>query len=191
MSDRQKTSGQGGAGKGGFLVPALCNLLGILILLSVIGSCLPMAIPRLMGYEVYNVVSGSMEPAIPVGSAVYVALTEPQDVREGEVIAFRSGESVVIHRVSVNRIVEGEFVTKGDANAAEDMNTVPYGNLIGRVERHIPMIGQLMEIYANPVGKAYLICYTACGAMLNMLAGRLRDRAGEGAGKKRLESVAE
>ena len=26
------------------------------------------------------------------------------------------------------------------------------------------------------VGKVYLICFAACGAMLNMLAGRLRNR---------------
>lgn len=177
MSGKSKASGR--SSQGGNLVPALCNVLGILILLSVIASCLPMVIPQMMGYEVYNVVSGSMEPGIPVGSAVYVAQARPQDIRQGDIIAFRSGGSVITHRVVVNRIVEGEFVTKGDANAAEDMNTVEYSNLIGRVERHIPVIGELMGIYASSVGKAYLLCYAACGAMLNMLAGRLRDRRRE------------
>lgn len=179
MSSETKASGRGSAGKGGNLVPALCNLFGIAILLSVIASCLPMVVPRLMGYQVYNVVSGSMEPAIPVGSVIYVAAAAPEDIQERDVIAFRSGGSIVTHRVVVNRIVEGEFVTKGDANAAEDMNTVPYANLIGRVERHFPVIGQLMEIYTGTVGKVYLICYAACGAMLNMLASRLRDRRRE------------
>ena len=48
------------------LIPALCNIVGTFILLSVIITCLPATVPRLLGYEVYNVVSGSMQPEIPV-----------------------------------------------------------------------------------------------------------------------------
>ncbi len=59
--------------RGGKLIPALCNLLGTLILVLVIASCLPLTVPRLFGYEIYEVVSGSMEPEIPVGSVIYVA----------------------------------------------------------------------------------------------------------------------
>jgi len=170
--EAEKESGK----KGGKVIPALCNFFGVLILLAVILSCLPLTIPRYMGYEIYNVVSGSMEPEIPVGSVIYVAVTDPEDIQESDVIAFRSNGSVVTHRVVQNRLVEGEFVTKGDANAAEDMNTVPYINLIGRVEYHFPVIGQLMVLYTSNIGKAYVICFAACGAMLNMLAGRLRAR---------------
>lgn len=162
--------------RGGKLIPALCNLLGTLILILVIASCLPLTVPRLFGYEIYEVVSGSMEPEIPVGSVIYVAAAEPEDIVEDDVIAFRSGESIITHRVVTNRKLDGEFVTKGDANELEDMNSVPYANLIGRVEHHFPLVGRLMVIYAGTVGKAYVICFAACGAMLNMLAGRLRDR---------------
>lgn len=176
-------SGEGsrhpGRRRPGGLLPALCNAAGMLILAGVILSCLPLTVPRLLGYEIYHVVSGSMEPAIPVGSAVYVAGTAPEEIREGDVIAFMSGESVVTHRVVRNRVVEGEFVTKGDANAAGDMHPVEYEELIGRVEYHVPFIGQLMVLYTGTVGKIYAICFAACGAMLNMLAGRLRDRVSE------------
>ena len=162
--------------RGGKLIPALCNLLGTLIMILVIASCLPLTVPRLFGYEIYEVVSGSMEPEIPVGSVIYVAAAEPEDILEEDVIAFRSGETIITHRVVTNRKLDGEFVTKGDANELEDMNTVPYGNLIGRVEHHFPIVGRLMVVYTGTVGKAYVICFAACGAMLNMLAGRLRDR---------------
>lgn len=162
--------------RGGKLIPALCNLIGTLILILVIASCLPLTLPRLFGYEIYEVVSGSMEPEIPVGSVIYVAAAEPEDILEDDVIAFRSGESIITHRVVTNRRLDGEFVTKGDANELEDMNSVPYESLIGRVEHHFPLVGRLMVIYAGAVGKAYVICFAACGAMLNMLAGRLRDR---------------
>ena len=132
-----------------------------------------------MGYEIYHVISGSMEPQIPVGSVIYVAAAAPEDVLENDVIAFWSNDSVVTHRVMSNRMVEGEFVTKGDANEAEDINTVPYENLIGQVKYHIPILGDLMVILTGTVGKIYLLGFAACGVMLNMLASRLRDRGGD------------
>lgn len=162
--------------KGGKLIPALCNVAGTLILLSVIASCLPVTIPRFMGYEIYNVVSGSMEPEIPVGSVIYVEKIAPEEVQEQDVIAFWSNDSVIAHRVMKNKLVEGSFVTKGDANEQEDMNEVDYEALVGRVAYHYPMVGRLMVLYTSSMGKAYVVCFAACGAMFNMLAGRIRER---------------
>lgn len=157
-------------------VSFFCNLLGTLLLLLVIVSCIPLTLPRLMGYEVYEVVSGSMEPEISVGSVIYVKAVMPEDVREEDVIAFWSGSSVVTHRVVENRLEEREFVTKGDANAAEDLRAVPYTELIGRVIRHFPKVGRLMALYTSGIGKVFLILIAVCGSMLNMLAGHLRRR---------------
>ena len=162
-----------------FRLPAFCSLAGTVILLCVIGAFLPLTIPNLLGYQIYEVVSGSMEPEIPVGSLVYVEPAQPAEVREGEIIVFYSGGSAVTHRVVQNRLVEGEFVTKGDANQQEDLNTISYASLVGRVKYHIPFIGQLLVIYTSGVGKIYVVCYAACGVMFNMLAARLRDRARE------------
>ena len=158
------------------MLPSLCNLLGTLILLLVIVSCLPLTVPRLFGYEIYEIVSGSMEPEIPVGSVIYVKNVQPEDIEEEDVIAFWSGSSVIAHRVKQNKVVEGEFVTKGDANAAEDLKAVSYSELIGRIEYHFPVVGRLMAVYTSNVGKIYVILFAACGVMLNMLAGCLRDR---------------
>lgn len=158
------------------MLPGLCNLLGTLILLSVIVVCLPLALPRFAGYEVYEVVSGSMEPEIPVGSVVYVKYASPEDIGEEEVIAFWGGSSAIVHRVMQNKTAEREFITKGDANAAEDLQAVPYSSLIGRVEYHFPIVGRLMSLYATSVGKIYLFLIAACGVMLNMLAGFMRRR---------------
>ena len=165
--------------RGRKIAAALCNILGILILLSVIATFIPVTIPRLMGYQAYNIISGSMEPEIPVGSLVYVEPAQPAEVREGEIIVFYSGGSAVTHRVVQNRLVEGEFVTKGDANQQEDLTPISYASLVGRVKYHIPFIGQLLVIYTSGVGKIYVVCYAACGVMFNMLAARLRDRARE------------
>ena len=166
--------------KGRKVFPALCSMLGTLILLGVIAAFLPLTLPRLMGYEIYEVVSGSMEPEIPVGSAIYVKAAQPEEVEAGDVIAFSKGSSVVTHRVEENRYVEGEFVTKGDANKEEDMEPVAYGSLIGRVERHIPALGIVMTLRASNTGKLYAALLALCGVLFHMLAGVLRNREDDG-----------
>lgn len=165
--------------KGGNFLPALCNLFGTLILLSIIASCLPIIIPQFNDYQVYHVVSGSMTPEIPIGSIVYVKPTEPESVQHNDIIAFQSGDSVITHRVVTNHIVEGEFTTKGDANPVEDEKRVNYNELIGKVERYYPYLGELLVVYSTNVGKFYIVLFAACGAMLNILASRLRARYNE------------
>lgn len=165
--------------KGGKFLPTLCNLLGTLILLSIIASCLSIVVPQLLGYSVYHVVSGSMSPEIPVGSIVYVRTIPPEDVQTDDVIAFSSGESVITHRVVKNYIVEGEYTTKGDANPTEDKDRVDYDDLIGKVIRHYPHLGELLVVYSTDIGKIYVVLFAACGAMLNMLASRIRARRRE------------
>ena len=92
-------------GKGRKVFPGLCSVLGTLILIGVIAAFLPLTVPRLMGYEIYEVVSGSMEPEIPVGSVIYVKAVQPQEVEAGDVIAFHKDGSVITHRVEENRYV--------------------------------------------------------------------------------------
>ena len=162
--------------EGGKFLPALCNILGWLILLSVIVSFGAVTVPKLFGYGVYEIVSGSMEPAIPVGSLVFVQPTEPEDAAPGEIVAFLSGDSVVVHRVQKNQLVEGQLITKGDANEGEDINPVPYDAVLGRVRLHVPVAGSLMTACSSMLGKVYMIAFAACGVMLNMVAGRMRAR---------------
>ena len=173
-------SGDGGAQirkKAGLLiyVPALCSVIGTLMLLVVIAAALPLTVPNFMGYEIYNVVSGSMEPTIPVGSIIYVKEIDPSDIYSGDIIAFKSGDSVIMHRVTQNKVVEGTFTTKGDANNGEDMNDVPYEDLIGIVVKHIPIMGQLLILFGSTFGRICMICFAACGALLNILGSRFRD----------------
>lgn len=179
MTSKTLRSPQRPGKTGGKLFPALCSFLGTLILILVILTCLPLTVPRLLGYDIFSVVSGSMAPEIPVGSVVYVERVAPEDVKAGDVIAFWRDGSVVTHRVVENRFVVGEYITKGDANEAEDINPTQYADLVGRVKFHFPMLGQAMTLLASRVGKAYLLCLAACGVMFNILASRIRDRRRE------------
>lgn len=138
------------------LSAALC-ILGTLLLTALVAVCVPLTVPRFFGHHIYSVISGSMEPAIPTGSLVYIRTMKPEEILEGDVIAFygaRDQASIITHRVVENRVLMGEFITKGDANRTEDMNPVPYGNFIGKVVRSVPGAGKAAELLTSPAGKA-------------------------------------
>ena len=160
--DMESVIGSSGR-KGRKFFPALCSVFGTVILLGVIAAFFPLTVPRLMGYNIYEVVSGSMEP---------------ETVEAGDIIAFVQNGSVITHRVEENRYVEGEFVTKGDANSKEDMEPVKYGSLEGKVVYHFPVLGRIMTLVSGNVGKLYAALLVLCGVMFHMLAGVLRGRQG-------------
>ena len=158
------------------MASVICRLFGIIILIVVIGSLLPITLPHYMGYEIYNVISGSMEPDIPVGSIIFVKSVEPDTLEEGDVVAFMSGGSIVTHRIISNHLVEAYLTTKGDANEQEDRGEVPYANVIGKVVKHVPYLGQLMWVLSSNVGKMLMMILALCGALLNILASRLKGQ---------------
>ena len=160
--------------KKGSVAGVICTIFGVIILIAVIATCVPMVVPKIMGNEVYTVVSGSMEPEISVGSLVVVEPKEGQDMEEGDIVAYASGGSVVTHRIVENHIIDGEMITKGDANPAEDAEPISYDNIIGEVTIHIPVIGAYMEIFASFIGKLYLFGAALCGLLLIILGSRLR-----------------
>lgn len=153
---------------------------GILILLAMALFCLPLTVPRFFGYHIYSVVSGSMEPAIPTGSLVYIREAAPEEIAAGDVIAFygaAESASIITHRVVENRVVMGEFSTKGDANQTPDMNPVPYVRLIGKVERSIPEAGKIAAVFTSTRGKVMAGCAVLAAVLLQGAAALIESRA--------------
>lgn len=155
----------------------VCSVIGTLLLLVAILICIPLTLPRLAGYQIYHVISGSMEPAIPVESVVYVKDVAPADIQKKDVIAFHSvlgEEAIITHRVVSNNRVAGEIVTKGDANAKEDMEPVPYENVLGKVALTVPVLGKILATIATIQGKAAVGSVILLALLLHIAAGRLR-----------------
>ena len=175
MKTSAKSSKTDRSEKGGKFLPAFCSFWGTLIILLVICLALLLVLPRLFGYEIYNVVSGSMEPALPTGSAVFVQYEEPTKIEIGDIVAYMDGGEPVTHRVIENHMVEHELVTKGDANEVADFDPVPYRSLIGIVRYSFPVLGYYLMALTGVAGKAYLICFAGCGLLLNLIAAVLRD----------------
>lgn len=156
-----------------------CNALGIFLLIALVAVCLPLTLPKAFGYHIYTVVSGSMEPAIMTGSLVYIKEEAPEDMQQDDIIAFygtKDGVSIITHRVVENRVLMGEFITKGDANKTQDMNPVPYGNFIGRVERIIPSVGEIAQVLTSTAGKIAAACIIAASILLQFLASYLAKK---------------
>ena len=109
---------------------------------------------RLLGYRVFNVISGSMEPTYSVGDLIYVKQVNPYDIKEGTAITFVLNEDLV---VATHRVVEIDeenqyFYTKGDANDTVDSAPVHFNNLIGVPKFHIPLLGYVSDFIQNPPG---------------------------------------
>lgn len=117
----------------------------------VAGACL--AGPLTGRYQLLAVRSGSMAPALPVGSIVVVRPIDPSTVRVGDVLSLeRAGAEPVSHRV-VEIVEPGEqpvVRTKGDANAAADPGAVRLtGTTAWRVRAVVPWAGTALGAMAG------------------------------------------
>lgn len=124
-----------------------------LVLVAVVFAFLISGI-RLFGFQVYGVLTGSMEPAYPTGSLIYVQAVDYNDLKLRDVITFSSGRSIVTHRI-IEVVPNGnsvQFRTKGDANEDPDAALVGPADVIGRVSFCIPHLGNIANYIQNPPG---------------------------------------
>lgn len=122
-------------------------------------------VPKALGGESLAVLSGSMEPVIPVGSIVMTLPTEANELKEGDVITYRlSGDTLVTHRVVSNDTSAESLITKGDANDVEDGAPVFYSQVVGKVALHLPIVGYISIYIKTPLGIAGI-----CGVVFVMI----------------------
>ena len=128
----------------------MVNIILIWLIVIVVALFL---LPRFGGWRFDAVLSGSMEPALPVGGVVFIKPVEPADIGPGSIIAYRSGEVLITHRV-VDVIDESSlsFITKGDANESPDLSPVPAASVVGKVIFDVPYLGYLAAFVKTPLG---------------------------------------
>lgn len=157
----------------------ICSVIGTVLLIILIISCLPLTLPKAFGYQMYTVISGSMEPALPVGSLVYVKYQEPESIEKKDIIAFygsNESSSMITHRVVYNKKLSGEFVTKGDANKEKDMNPISYNQYMGKVVLMIPVIGGVAQTLTTGSGKIVLFSFIGLILLLEIFGNILQKR---------------
>lgn len=149
------------------------------LLLAVMAVALPFSVPKLFGYQIYNVLTQSMEPAMPVGSAIYVKRCDPQALRQGDIITFRLSEAtglVETHRVVENDTQAKQLITKGDANALPDVDPVSYERVVGKVVMCIPVLGTVSEMLHSGPGVTACVAIFALAIILWTLADKTKKR---------------
>lgn len=142
------------------------------------------ALPRISDLDAYGILSGSMEPSIPVGAAVLVdGNVAANAIREGDVIAFDMGNAA--HAVCAHRVAsveeDGSFKTKGDANDVEDPIPVSPDRLVGKVALSIPHAGHLLMSVQAHRGAwiASILALTVIAAALSAASNQISNRPEE------------
>ena len=109
---------------------------------------------NIFGYTILNVLTGSMEPSIKPGDIAIVKLTDQESINIGDIITYRSDESLVTHRVIDIQKESGTtlFITQGDANNTIDEEPVSPNQLIGSYVFKIPKLGYLIDFIKTPFG---------------------------------------
>lgn len=148
----------------------LFRIFGMLLVGLVLLCSVPSALPRIMGFQIYQIVSGSMEPKISVGSAVYAKTVDPISLQAGDIAVFEMNDTIIVHRVVDNHTDFHTITTKGDANEAEDMFPIEYDKIIGKVVWHLPYLGNIMVFFTSMAGKLYLFCMLLVGVLCQLIA---------------------
>lgn len=138
----------------------------VLVVLVVVFAVFLMG-SRLVGLQVFHVVSPSMEPTYSEGDLLYVKTVDPDSVKVGDPITFVLNEDLVVatHRVVAIDSENRQFTTKGDANETEDAAPVHFNNLIGVPVFSIPLLGYVSAYIQSPPGM-----YVAIGLGVVLLA---------------------
>jgi len=176
----QDAGGRRRAGAGRTVLSGVGAGLSAGILALVLGlAALVVVVPRLLGGVPLTVLSGSMEPGLPVGSLAVVLPVDPQEVRVGDVVTYlpNPGDpTAVTHRVTaIAHHQDGgrTFTTQGDANAAPDA-PVSEEQVRARLAYAVPLLGYVNDALNGE--ERSVAVYVVAGALL-VWASRLWRRA--------------
>lgn len=136
----------------------IANILSTLLIVILIIALAAVLVSKLVfGVEMKAVLTGSMEPELPVGSLLIINPAEYEDINIGDDITFVRDKNLtlVTHRVIEKDDETQKITTQGIANNSADKPT-SYGNVVGKVAFHIPFAGYFVIWTSDLKGK--IIC---------------------------------
>jgi signal peptidase len=135
-------------------------LLAVLLLIGIV--VLASMLPIKNNYKMLTVRSGSMAPAIPVGSVVIVKPAGGYVV--GDVITFPTPyatkkDDYTTHRIKSIENIAGNitYTTKGDANQTADYDKISESKVVGKQYLTIPWVGYLLGYIKTLPGLIFII----------------------------------
>lgn len=119
--------------------------------------------PRTGRFQVFTVLTASMQPTIPAGSAVVVTRWDAASLRVGDVITYRipvQDRRVVTHRVVRIEQKDGRPTvwTKGDALEDVDQWSTRFaGGPVWKVRAHAVGVGHVLRAVQAPVTRKVVV----------------------------------
>ena len=144
------------------MLKKICGFLSTILLIVLFALAVVLIGPNLLGMKSLAVLSGSMEPKIPVGSIVIIDDVEPSTLQTDDVITYNlGGGTMVTHRVVDVDVEEESIITKGDANEVVDGAPVAFSQVVGKMRLYVPLLGYISIYIRTPLGIA-----AACGVLI-------------------------
>lgn len=115
----------------------------------------PNEIPSVFGWKPFIVLSGSMEDTIMPGDLILTKEIDAIELKEGDVISFRTNKyTVITHRIIdiVDEEDERKYYTKGDNNNSADRDPVCNDQIEGIYRYRIPKLGAIALNLQKPIG---------------------------------------
>lgn len=116
--------------------------------------------PKLFGYTLHRIVSGSMKPELEVGDVIISKeIKETSEIAVGDIVTFqgdaRFEDQKVTHRVLVAPYDNGRgstvIVTKGDANIDDD-GEISVGSVESKYHSKIDFLKKIYDFFFTPWG---------------------------------------
>lgn len=155
-------------GVGIMLCVVLIPLLIVNITILIYSVVCPNEVPGFFSYKPIIVLSDSMEPTIKLGSLAFVKQTDVNQLKNGDIVAYKEDNLVITHRIVENRETAGtrQFTTKGDGNSNNDPLPVTEKKIVGIYLFSIPKLGYLALFLQTPLG---IILFITLPLMLLLL----------------------
>ncbi len=155
------------------ILSRILNGLAFSLVLLISVAVLPLSLPKLLGIQVYGVLTGSMEPEYSVGGVVYVQQCDTAALHIGDVITYNIGsdtESVMTHRIVGVEEETGAFQTKGDANNSVDPGMVMPASVVGKVIFYLPYMAYVATALEKASGIISVVILFIIAVILWMLS---------------------
>ncbi len=147
---------------------SLLLLLSVLLCGQVIWQVSQNGYVSFLDKSIFRVVTGSMEPTLPIGTILLSQETDISQIQEGDIVCFRSlsdylDGAIITHRVisiDIDDTGEIELYTQGDANTVSDGHTVTEDNLIGKVvwnSKEDSILSTILGGLTDPMGMIAIV----------------------------------
>lgn len=140
----------------------------VIVNVAILGMKIAGKQPSILGYHVYYIASGSMEPTIKTGEVIVGKEVDIENLEIGDIVTFNGTKGQLNGKVVTHRIVDiyvednqTYVVTKGDAIGDED-DPILATDIISVMKFKIPLAGLLIRLISNKFGFFFIILIPLC-----------------------------